>query len=279
MAATIPLNDDLQISAGSSSSTDDTAARGRLWEIDVLRTAAMVMMVVYHLAYDVHLLAPQVALDPFHGGWRALQVACGSLFLAVVGISFWIAHARAASRGVTGIALWRTHVPRAVQVLAAAALVSLATLVALGAQDVVRFGILHLIGVLMLVVLPVAVHLGAWNALLGAGVVALGVAMDARSEVPGALVLGFLPPEKGVDWYPLFPWGGAALVGLAIGALLYPGGHRSRLLRRLPAGSARAVRAGEPGRHSLPFYLVHQPVLIAVTAAALAITGTEIDPR
>lgn len=101
--------------------------------------------------------------------------------------------------------------------------------------------------------------------------------MDARSDVPVA-VLGFIPPEKGVDWYPLLPWAGAALVGIAIGSKLYPGGHRGPLLRRLSVASRVGSRAGAPGRHSLPFYLVHQPVLIALTAAALALAGTEIDP-
>ncbi len=249
----------------------------RLWEVDALRTTAMVMMVVYHLAYDVHLLAPQVALDPFDGAWRALQVATGSLFLGVVGVSFWIAHAQAEARGVAGLALWRAQLPRTGQVLAAAALVSLATFVALGAEDVVRFGILHLIGALLLVVLPVVVRLGPWNALLGLGVVALGLSMDARSGVPGALAFGFIPPQKGVDWYPLLPWAGAALVGIAVASVLYPGGHRGALLRRLPADSRVGRWVARPGRHSLPFYLVHQPVLIALTATTMAVMGTKFE--
>lgn len=249
----------------------------RLWEIDALRTVAIVLMVVYHVGYDVHMLAPQVALDPFNGGWRALQVITGSLFLGVVGVSFWIAHARSTARGLTGIARWRSHLPRALEVLAAAALVSVATFLALGREDAVRFGILHLIGVLMLLVLPLAARLGTWNALLGACVVALGLAMDARSAVPGALIFGFIPPEQGVDWYPLLPWAGAALIGVAAGSLLYPGGRRGPLLRHLPVTSRVGVWAGGPGRHSLPLYLVHQPILIAVIAAVLALAGTEIE--
>ncbi|WP_372790304.1 heparan-alpha-glucosaminide N-acetyltransferase [Paraconexibacter sp.] len=256
----------------------DTAADARLWEIDALRTTAMVLMVVYHVGYDVHMLAPQVALDPFEGGWRALQITTGSLFLGVVGVSFWIAHSRAVSRGIAGLGLWRAHAARAVEVLAAAALVSFATLVALGGDDAVRFGILHLIGVLMLVVLPLTVRLGVWNAVLGACVVAVGIAMDARSDVPGALVLGFIPPEKGVDWYPLLPWAGAAFVGIALGSALYPGGQRGPSLRLLVTAPRSRLLAGAPGRYSLPFYLVHQPVLIALTAMTLALVGTEIDP-
>ena len=252
--------------------------RTRFWEVDALRTAAIAMMVVYHVAYDIRMLAPQVAIDPYNGGWRALQVVCGSLFLAVVGVSFWIAHAHAVSRGLAGIALWRSHVRRGLEVLAAAALVSVATLVALGSDDVVRFGILHLIAVLMLVVLPLTARLGAWNALLGVIIVAVGLIVEARSEVPGALVLGFIPPQAGVDWYPLVPWAGAALIGVAIGSVLYPGGRRGPLLGRLPAVSRRGHLAGAPGRHSLPIYLVHQPILVALTAGALLLAGIEMDP-
>ncbi len=71
----------------------------RLWEIDVLRTVAIGMMVVYHVGYDVDFLAPDVGPDPFEGFWRGLQIATGSTFLALVGISFWIAHERSRARG------------------------------------------------------------------------------------------------------------------------------------------------------------------------------------
>src|SRR5687767_10236736 len=110
-----------------------------------MRTLAIGLMVVYHVAYDVHLLAPQVALDPFDGGWRALQVTCGSTFLALVGVSYWVSDQRGRARGLRGTALWRAHARRGGEVLAAALLVSVATLLALGADDAVRFGILHLI--------------------------------------------------------------------------------------------------------------------------------------
>lgn len=251
--------------------------RARLWEIDALRTFAIVLMVVYHVAYDVNLLVPDSSIDPFNGGWRGLQVVTGSLFLTVVGVSFWLSHTRGVTRGLSGRALWRSHVPRAAEVVAAAALVSVATFVALGGSDVVRFGILHLIAVLMLVVLPFAAHLGTWNVLLGAAIIVLGLSMDVRSDVPGALILGFIPPEKGVDWYPLLPWAGCALIGLAAGAALYPNGQRGALVSRLPATSEIGRRFGAPGRHSLAIYLVHQPVLIALLTVILPLGGAEVE--
>jgi uncharacterized membrane protein len=262
--------------APAAPATRDAGAR--LWEVDVARTLAIGLMVVYHVAYDVNMLAPQVALDPFAGAWRALQVTCGSTFLALVGISYWIADQRGRARGLRGVALWRAHARRGGKVLAAAALVSVATLVALGTADAVRFGILHLIATAVLVVLPVTVRLGAWSAVLGAAAIAAGLVVRGMdSDVPGALVLGFDPGDAGVDWYPLLPWIGATLVGVAIGAVLYPGGERAPLLRRLARAPRGAALVGAPGRHSLPIYLAHQPILIVLTAAVLALTGTAVE--
>lgn len=272
-----------------ASATVPTAAPGaatrpdrgeRLWEVDVLRTLGIVLMVTYHAGYDVDLLAPSVGLDPFSGGWRALQVVTGSTFLGVVGLSFWISDQRHRARGRRGRALWRAHVPRGLQVAAAALLVSIATLVALGPGDAVRFGILHLIALLMLVVLPAAARLGPANLVLGAVVIAVGLlaVKPVGTDVPGLLVLGFDPGDPGVDWYPLLPWGGCALVGLGLAALLYPGGERGPLVRRLlPPEPRRARLAGAPGRHSLPIYLVHQPVLIALVAGVLLLAGVEVE--
>jgi uncharacterized membrane protein len=267
--------------SGAAVRHDPTASRGagaRLWEIDLMRTVAIGLMVVYHIAYDVHLLAPQLPLDPFDGAWRALQVTCASTFLALVGTSYWIADQRGRSRGLSGVALWRRHARRGREVLAGALLVSLATLLALGADDAVRFGILHLIATAVLVVLPLTVRLGAWNLLLGAGAIAIGLVLkEMGSDVPGALVLGFDPGDPGRDWYPLLPWIGASLVGVAIGAVLYPDGERGQWLRRLVRAPRGTVLAGAPGRHSLPIYLVHQPVLIVLTAMILALTGTRFE--
>jgi uncharacterized membrane protein len=267
-----------QASLPSSSPQPSRAAGARLWELDVARTVAIGLMVAYHVGYDVHYLAPQVALDPFNGGWRALQVTCASTFLALVGISYWIAHRRGRSRGLRGSALWRLHARRGLEVLAAALLVSLATLLALGTDDAVRFGILHLIATAMLVVLPLTVRLGVWNAVLGAGAIALGlVVKEMGTDVPELLVVGFDPGDPGRDWYPLLPWIGPALVGVAIGAVLYPDGERGPSLSGLVQAPRGSTVAGAPGRHSLAIYLVHQPVLIVLTASGLTLTGTSVE--
>lgn len=254
-----------------------TAATARLWEVDAARTAAIVMMVVYHAGYDVDLLGPSVDIDPFSGGWQALQIACGSSFLFVVGVSLAISNARGRARGLAGWPLYRRHLRRAGEVAAAALLVTVVTFVALG-DDYVRFGILHCIAASMAIgalLLP----LGAVNLVLAFAALVGGMALlrGPDSEVPGLLVLGVpLPGGAGVDWYPLLPWIAPVLVGLVVGQALYPGGVRGPWGRRLPT-PPWANRIGAPGRHALPIYLVHQPILIPLVIAALAIAGVEIS--
>lgn len=253
------------------------APAARLWEVDALRTAAIAMMVVYHAGYDVDLLGPSVDIDPFANGWQALQLACGSTFLFVVGVSLAISNGRARARGLRGLPLYRHHLRRAGQVAAAALLVTLVTFIALG-DDYVRFGILHCIAVAMLIG-PLLLPLGPLNLILAGGVLLGGMALlrGGESDVPGLLVFGVpLEGGAGVDWYPLLPWLAPALVGLAVGRALYPDGRRGSWGARLPTPPwARAV--GAPGRHALPIYLVHQPILLPLVLAGLAIAGVEIS--
>lgn len=255
------------------------AGAERLWEIDLLRTTAIVMMVVYHAAWDIDMLAVEPLLDPFSGGWRALQVACGSLFLAVMGMTLAVMNARGRARGLAGWPLYRRHARRALTVLGAALLVSAVTFVALGADDYVRFGILHCIGVAMLIC-PLLIRLGVWLLPLAAVVAWAGLALDSAEPRDAPWLLPFGVSQvggAGVDWYPLLPWLAPALVGLWLGTVLYPRGARGRWGARLAPAPGWAPRATVPGRHALPIYLVHQPVLIPLVALALLAAGVEID--
>ena len=132
---------------------------------------------------------------------------------------------------------------------AAAVLVSVATWVALG-DDYVRFGILHCIAVAMLVG-PLLVPLRWWNVPLGVAVIIAGVWLDERpaTDSLGLYVLGV--QREGatpVDWYPLMPWLGVMMIGLAVGLALYPAGAP----RPVDPASARAVLGARPRRARAP---------------------------
>jgi uncharacterized membrane protein len=254
----------------------DTSSR--LWELDAARTLAIAMMVAFHASYDVDMLAPGLGVEPRDGGLRLLQVATGSLFLGLVGVSFTVSTARAREREIDGRELLRKQWRRAGEILAAALAVSLVTWVLLD-ERYIRFGILHLIAVALLLA-PFLARLGNWNLLLAAALVAVVPLIGTvRSDLPGLLPLGVRPDEGrvGVDWYPLVPWLAPFLVGLWAGARLYPLGRRGAWGRRLSASPAGARTIGGPGRHSLAFYLGHQAVLLPLVAAILLAAGVDVD--
>ena len=162
----------------------------RYWEIDAARTLAIGMMVAYHLAWDLWWLTPDIDIDPFGGWLRALQVCTGSSFLFITGVSAALVHQRMVAAGVPMATRLRRHWRRALQVLAAGALVTVATFVALGSEDYVRFGILQCIGTVMLL-LPLLARLGpVLNIAFAVPVILVGLQLrTAVSDVPGALII------------------------------------------------------------------------------------------
>ena len=115
----------------------------------------------------------------------------------------------------------------------------------------VYFGILHLLALCTLLVALTA-RLGAVaNGRLGLAVLAVGWSGLLAGPAPAAVwsVVGWWAPRPTVDWYPLAPWAGFALLGFAVGQALYPGGRRRTpsligARARLPSAS----RAGTPCR-------------------------------
>lgn len=252
-----------------------TAAGGRYWEIDAARTVAILMMVAYHVIYDIELLAPGLGPDPFGGAWGALPEATGGSFLLIAGVSLAVVDGRMRTRGMGAARRLQGHFRHAVTVLAAGVVVSLATWVAFD-DRFVRFGILQMIGVGILVG-AVAVRLGPWNVVPGLAAIVAGVLV--MDEPTGSSVLGIVGFDQqgfsSVDHWPLLPWIGPMLIGIAVGSVLYPRGGRSSLITGART-LAPSPRLSAPGRWSLTVYLAHQLVLIPIVWVVLAVAGAEV---
>ncbi|MCL2863453.1 MAG: DUF1624 domain-containing protein [Methanimicrococcus sp.] len=73
-----------------------------------------------------------------------------------------------------------------------------------------------------------------------------------------------------LDYEPLFPWFGVILIGVAVGAWLYPKGERRFSLGSIkPLGFLKDMPpflkpVSFMGRHSLVIYLAHQPVILGI---------------
>jgi uncharacterized membrane protein len=221
------------------------------------------MMVVYHLAYDLDTFGGY-PIDSTSGAWAWFADATASLFLFLVGVSLAISYARAdASR--SGRKMFGKYLLRGLRILGYGLVLTVISL-ALG-MGVIAFGILHVIGVSIILAYPL---LGLrWpNLFLGGLVIAAGAYMMAAglsSESPWLLPFGVVPENLAMpDYRPLFPWFGVVLVGLFAGNLVYGAGKRPPVPTKAPVAARPLVPLG---KNSLFIYLVHQPVMIALLAA------------
>jgi uncharacterized membrane protein len=85
------------------------------------------------------------------------------------------------------------------------------------------------------------------------------------------LGLGSRDPRTN-DYVPILPWFGPVLFGLAAGRTILRR-PRTLALARWRAASPVTRALAWAGRKSLPIYLIHQPVLLAVLTGVLQIAG------
>jgi uncharacterized membrane protein len=232
-------------------------AATRIAELDLARSAALLGMAIYHFSYDLQMFRYLPAGTVTSGGWAIFARLVAGSFIAIAGVSLVLAHRHGFRR--------RAFLRRLAVIGAAAALVSLATWLAFP-DAFIFYGILHSIFVASLVG---ALFLRAPVVLILAVAVAI-FALPRWVTVPalddGPLQWLGLSAHRGtLDFEPVFPWAGLFLFGMAAARLAARAGW---LDRPRPAPGPWARRLGWPGRHSLAVYLLHQPVLLGLVAAA-----------
>lgn len=242
--------------------TSETPAAARIRAVDLARGGALLAMAGYHLVWDLwyfRFLDVELFSAPF---WLLARTLIVSAFLSIAGFCLALAH----RDGFHGGRFLR----RLARLVAAALLVTLATRL-IQPQTFVFFGVLHHLAVasvlaLAFVRLPIP-------ALLASAFVALLLPQAiARPELatPAFWWLGLAGrgPNSN-DFVPLFPWFGAVLLGIAAGRHALGRPDRLHRIERMGRTAARPWGAlAFLGRHSLIFYLLHQPVLYGGTQLA-----------
>lgn len=223
----------------------------RIWELDALRGLCILGMLVFHLLYDMTELFAIVHWQL--PNWLTLVGDIGArVFLLLSGLCVTLG-SRPVRRGLT--------------VFGCGMVCTLATWLMYrlgfgGSSMVIRFGMLHCLGLCM-VLWPALRRLPLWAmVLLGLGAVAAGGWLDAsglRVESRWLFPLGlrYFGFSSG-DYYPLLPGLGWFLLGAVAGKTLYR--KKQSLVPQIPGASFLMFF----GRQSLPIYLAHQPVFAGI---------------
>ncbi|WP_394689693.1 heparan-alpha-glucosaminide N-acetyltransferase [Hoeflea sp.] len=225
--------------------------------LDLARGLALFAMATYHVSWDLELFG---YLDPgtTGHGWLKLyaRLIAGS-FLCLAGISLALAHAAGLRP--------QAFLKRLAMIAVAAGLITLVTFFATR-ESFIFFGILHAIAlssVIGLAFLPLPGLLA-----IVAGAVCLALPQFYRDDMFNTLWLYWVGlhsiPPRSNDFVPVMPWLGPFLIGLGLTKLAIKRDLTARLAM-IKTGSNRLSRVTRfCGRHSLAFYLLHQPVLLAL---------------
>lgn len=229
--------------------------RVRVEAIDVARGLAMAAMATFHFAWDLEFFGYAPVGMTRGTGWTLFARTIASSFLFLVGVSLFLAH----RQGVRT----RSVLKRLASLASAAFLITAVTWIVVP-QGFIFFGILHQIAMaslLGLVFLRVPV-------LVTVGVAAFVIAAPwylrhGTFDHPAWWWVGLTPiPPVSFDYVPLLPWFGAVLLGIAGAGIADRRGLFLHLSKYSPGPWSRPFRV--VGRHGLTFYLLHQPMLIAV---------------
>lgn len=227
-----------------------SAAIARIWVIDTLRGGAILMMVFYHLGFDLdHLGWIHYDINNDLRWLTARALILGS-FLCLVGVSLALAETQPKAL--------QLKLLRIGKIAGAAGLVTLGSWLFLP-DATIYFGTLHAIA-LMSLVLQLK-PLPPWLAGI-LGLLALGLGIACAHPVFDSPLLAWigLMTHKPLtaDYVPMLPWFGVCLIGYAAAKEFQPS-LRTATVARQP----RWPRIAWLGRHSLAIYLVHQPLLLA----------------
>ncbi|WP_319578584.1 heparan-alpha-glucosaminide N-acetyltransferase [uncultured Methanospirillum sp.] len=234
--------------------------RARYVELDAARGVAICMMVIFHLVFDLSFFSIYL-VETSHGFWRLFGYMTAALFVLIAGVAV----ALRAGRTPPSIAGFTRALPffrRGIFLIGVGLLVTVGTCIFLHGEGYVLFGILQLIGT-STILAPLFFRLGKKTVIPGIIILLAGWMITLPNGPIWLLWAGIHPVDYiSVDYTPLIPWFGVFLVGMAMGAWLYPNGLRSFWL---PVWVEQMFHIPSiPGRYSLIIYLVHQPVLLLI---------------
>jgi uncharacterized membrane protein len=225
----------------------------RLWQVDASRGLALVFMLVSNFATDLQYFKDY---SSFGNIWFTFAQITAFMFIFIVGFSLVLSYNRAAKENK---AKFSKYLKRGLWIFCLGLLITFVSYFFIGA-DYIRCGVLSLIGTSIILAYPFLKAKPIWPAAMGvlfiiAGWLIWHVTLTTNLLLP----VGFTTASfSSVDYFPLLPWFGVALLGIFFAKIFY-----SRI-SSLQSSKPKLKPLCWLGRHSMVIYLLHQPIFLAI---------------
>jgi len=220
----------------------------RIWEIDFFRGIALILMIIFHVVFDLKEFA-HVSVNYVSGFYYYIGKSAGILFILLAAISCHFS---------------KSNTKRGLQILGMGLVITLVSHL-FNPSYGIKFGILHFLGT-SIIIYPLFKDINKWLLLIfGTIIIILGNYFKLINMPFDYLFIFGLSSELFIsaDYYPLLPWFGVFLYGIFISKLLYR--EKKSLFSFLP----RFNFVSYLGRHTFSIYLIHQPLIILLIWLAI----------
>lgn len=215
----------------------------QIWEIDFLRAIAIILMVIFHIVYDLNEFVG-IDIDYLSGFWYWEGKTSALMFIFLAGIS-------------SGFS--KNTIKRGIRVLIFAMVITLVTYIFFREQYI-RFGILHLLGTGM-ILFPLLKKINNVLLFISAVFITFTAISIKSTIVDTSMLLPFGVMYRGfvtLDYYPISPYLSVFILGILAYKMYYYKGqsifkfhYKNKYLSMI-------------SKNSLAIYLIHQPVLIGM---------------
>ena len=217
--------------------------QGRIWELDFLRGVALILMIYFHIIVDLNEMY-NINVSYLSGVNYYIGKISAILFMLLSGISS---------------SLSRNNMKRGLRVLASALVITAVTYL-YDPKLTIVFGILHFLGICMLLY-PLLSKMNKYLLIIiGTGIILLEkwfLKISPSTDILSPIGI-YSHSFTSADYYPLVPWMGVFLYGIVLGKILY-----SRKQSLFSFGYKDNI-INITGRNTLIIYIVHQPVIILI---------------
>lgn len=232
-----------------------TEAFQRFPEIDFIRGIAVIMMAIFHFMWDLsYFNVIDTHLHP--GFWKIFQTTTGGLFIFLVGLSLTVSYSRSKDK------YYIRFLARGAKIFCYGLIITILSY--LFAKDsFVFFGILHFIGVSIIISIPF-IKKKYLNLVLGITALTTVFWLDKiQLGFPWLVWVWKNHAVNTLDLYPLLPWIGVVFLGIFVGNIFYPNGKnifKTNLLGFFSKISIISRPIKFLGKNALLLYFLHLPI-------------------